>query len=196
MASYQLILGTVCHLTCHRFILRPVCHFTFDHLPTYHLTSLPPYPWPTYPVTSLPPYLWPVTNLSYDQFTTLHTGQFILPHQPCLPWDQFTTLHTRPFTTSPWDHLTTKPWYHCTTFNTHFDWPNDVYQNRLSLLSSPLIRYQFIKTLASILFLYEPRHDKTNKMSVRPVKTQISIHPVWSESSLSAWRTLGFLATH
>ena len=29
---------------------------------------------------------------------------------------------------------------------------------------------------------YEPRHDKTNKMSVRPAKTQISldIHPVWS----------------
>ena len=45
---------------------------------------------------------------------------------------------------------------------------------------------------------YEPRHDKTNKMSVRPVKTQISlgIRPVWSESSLSAWRKLGSLATH
>ena len=44
------------------------------------------------------------------------------------------------------------------------------------------------------LFLYikciisEPCHDKTNKMSVRPAKTQISlgIRPVWSESSLSA----------
>ena len=35
-------------------------------------------------------------------------------------------------------------------------------------------------------------------MSVRPAKTQISlgIHPVWSESSLSAWRKLGSLATH
>ena len=34
----------------------------------------------------------------------------------------------------------------------------------------------------------EPRHDKTNKMSVRPAKTQISrgIRPVWSESSLCA----------
>ena len=34
----------------------------------------------------------------------------------------------------------------------------------------------------------EPRHDKTNKMSVCPAKTQISIgiHPVWSESSQSA----------
>ena len=35
---------------------------------------------------------------------------------------------------------------------------------------------------------YEPRHDKTNKMSVRPAKTPISlsIRPVWSESSLCA----------
>ena len=35
---------------------------------------------------------------------------------------------------------------------------------------------------------YEPRHDKTNKMSVRPAKTQISlgICPVCSESSLCA----------
>ena len=40
----------------------------------------------------------------------------------------------------------------------------------------------------------EPRHDKTNKVSVRPAKTQIS--PVWSETSLSAWRNLGSLATH
>ena len=33
---------------------------------------------------------------------------------------------------------------------------------------------------------------------VRPAKTQISlgIHPVWSASSLSAWRKLGSLATH
>ena len=43
----------------------------------------------------------------------------------------------------------------------------------------------------------EPWHDKTNKTSVRPAKTQISlgIRPVWSESSLSAWRKLGSLAT-
>ena len=45
---------------------------------------------------------------------------------------------------------------------------------------------------------FEPRHDKTNKVTVHPAKTQISlgIHPVWSESSLSAWRKLGSLATH
>ena len=35
---------------------------------------------------------------------------------------------------------------------------------------------------------YVPRHDKANKMSVRPAKTQLSlgIRPVWSESSLCA----------
>ena len=44
----------------------------------------------------------------------------------------------------------------------------------------------------------EPPHDKCNKMSVRPAKTQISlgIRPVWLESSLSAWTKLGSLATH
>ena len=47
-------------------------------------------------------------------------------------------------------------------------------------------------TVAEILYnfvdlLFEPPHDKTNKMTVRPVKTQISlgIRPIWSESSLS-----------
>ena len=45
---------------------------------------------------------------------------------------------------------------------------------------------------------FEPWHDKTNKMAVRPAKTQISlgIRPVWSESPLSAWRKLGSLASH
>ena len=45
---------------------------------------------------------------------------------------------------------------------------------------------------------HEPWYVKTNKVSVRPAKTQISlgIPPVWSESSLSAWRNLGPVATH
>ena len=55
-------------------------------------------------------------------------------------------------------------------------------------------------SLASVMttkIIYEPPHDKTNKMTVRPAKTQISldIHPVWSESSLSAWRKLWSLTT-
>ena len=39
---------------------------------------------------------------------------------------------------------------------------------------------------------------KPTKWHVRPAKTQISlgIRPVWSESSLSAWRNLGSLATY
>ena len=43
----------------------------------------------------------------------------------------------------------------------------------------------------------EPQLDKTNKMAVCLAKTQISlgIYPVWSESSLSAWRKLEPLAT-
>ena len=38
------------------------------------------------------------------------------------------------------------------------------------------------------VLIFEPPHDKTNKMRVRPAKTQISlgILPVWSESSLCA----------
>ena len=48
------------------------------------------------------------------------------------------------------------------------------------------------------IFVYEPRHDKANNVAVCPAKTQISlgIRPVWSGSSLSAWRKLGSLATH
>ena len=44
-----------------------------------------------------------------------------------------------------------------------------------------------------IMIKNEPPRDKTNKVSVRPAKTQISlgIRPVWSEPSLSAWRKLG-----
>ena len=52
--------------------------------------------------------------------------------------------------------------------------------------------------LTSSPIRYEPPRHKTNKMTVRPAKTQISlgIRPVCSESSLSAWRKLGSLATH
>ena len=43
-------------------------------------------------------------------------------------------------------------------------------------------------TLARVQNKYEPRIDKTNKMSVCPAKTHISlgIRPVWSECSLCA----------
>ena len=54
-------------------------------------------------------------------------------------------------------------------------------------------RFVVMLRLFSIL---EPPHDKLTKWHVRSAKTQISldIHPVWSESSLSAWRKLRSLA--
>ena len=56
-----------------------------------------------------------------------------------------------------------------------------------------------ISTLLSFTWtgLFELPHDKTNNVAVRPAKTKISlgIHPVWSESSLSAWRKPESLAT-
>ena len=47
----------------------------------------------------------------------------------------------------------------------------------------------------------EPQHDKTNNWPVRPVRpaktqTSLDICPVWSFSSLAAWRNIGSLATH
>ena len=63
-------------------------------------------------------------------------------------------------------------------------------------------RDNVFNTVGGIIFLqeikYAPRHDKINKMTVHPAKTQISlgILPVWSESSLSAWRNFVSLASH
>ena len=56
----------------------------------------------------------------------------------------------------------------------------------------------YLQGSLGLLFKDEPAYDKTNKLTMRPVKTQISlgIRPVWSESSLSAWRKLGSVATH
>ena len=46
----------------------------------------------------------------------------------------------------------------------------------------------YTATIWFALALYEPRHDKTNKISVRTAKSQVTlcIRPVWSESSLCA----------
>ena len=48
-----------------------------------------------------------------------------------------------------------------------------------------------------LLSLFEPQHDKTNKMTMCPTKTEncLGIRQVWSGSSLSMWRKLGSLAT-
>ena len=67
-------------------------------------------------------------------------------------------------------------------------------------LHSHSIVYCFTSTRNCIVKvkINEPQHDKTNKMTVRPAKTQINLGVgwVWSEYSLSAWRKLGSLATH
>ena len=61
-----------------------------------------------------------------------------------------------------------------------------------------IIMHAALKNVYLSWYKSEPPHDKTNEMDVRPAKTQISlgILPVWSESSLSTWRNLGFLAAH
>ena len=104
-------------------------------------------------------------------------------------------------TCTPWRHsfyllllriLLGSPWFRsCSPFNII------IYKNR----SKQIINQDFLSYLILLKCIkrqYEPRHDKTNKMAVRPTKTQISlgIRPVWSESSLSAWRSIGSLATH
>ena len=64
-----------------------------------------------------------------------------------------------------------------------------------SLLWKDLISdFYFSWRGSSILISYELPHDKTNKMTVRPAKAKISLG-IWSESSLSAWRKFGSLAT-
>ena len=56
---------------------------------------------------------------------------------------------------------------------------------RHMFLGCNCIYKHFVETKI-IVFRFEPPHDKTNKMTVRPAKTQISlgIHPVWPESLL------------
>ena len=47
---------------------------------------------------------------------------------------------------------------------------------------------KIVKIILTVKTMWnEPRHDKTNKMILRPAKTQISLDicPVWSESSLA-----------
>ena len=60
---------------------------------------------------------------------------------------------------------------------------------KVNFIDIDLIINSFLQVYLSILLdMYEPPHDKTNKMIVCPAKTQISlgICPVCSESSLCA----------
>ena len=62
------------------------------------------------------------------------------------------------------------------------------FQHRSEVLSWETIQSTMSDHVWYIDSSYEPHHDKTNKITVRPAKTRISlgIHPVWSESSLCA----------
>ena len=57
--------------------------------------------------------------------------------------------------------------------------------------------YKNINEAVPVHIIYEPRHDKTYKMSVLPAKTKISLGP-WSDSSLGAQPVCWFyhVATH
>ena len=84
------------------------------------------------------------------------------------PFDVRARRHIRSF---PWDKIKYPRWSYCC---------NDIH-----------VFIAFLPVLSDCAKnekTNEPWHDKTNKMSVRPVKTQISlgIRPVWSESSLCA----------
>ena len=61
-------------------------------------------------------------------------------------------------------------------------------------IKSESVRYSINDRQCTWVLFYGSSADR----HVRPAKTQISlgIRPVWSESSLSAWRKLGSLATH
>ena len=73
------------------------------------------------------------------------------------------------------------------------EWRRTIYLSMVSMVSIDTAECYENKSKT-----FEPPHDKTNKMTERPANTQISlgIHPVWSETSLSAWSKLGSLATH
>ena len=46
------------------------------------------------------------------------------------------------------------------------------------------------------LYKYEPPRDKTNKITFAPSEDSDQSGHLWSESSLSPWRNIGFSATH
>ena len=75
--------------------------------------------------------------------------------------------------------------------------------NRYSPDVARLILWRFLAIFTSITVVQLNPHKnrsatKPTKSHVRPAKTQtrLGIRPVWSVSSLCAWRNLGSLATH
>ena len=102
--------------------------------------------------------------------------------------------------------------WHYNLFNSHFLWSITLHSLIIIFLellkqpqnpsasSSYVCRESFSKV--SKMWITNKKLSccmtKPRKWHVRPAKTRISlgIHPVWSESTLSAWRNHGSLATH
>ena len=101
-------------------------------------------------------------------------------------------------TNSCWAPQEYKNWpFRLRVFNTNYE-AKQILMHRKSCLI-PIMEMNFglhVWTFSNLI--YEPRHDKTNKVTVHPAKTQISlgIRPVWPEPSLTPWGKLGSLATH
>ena len=81
-----------------------------------------------------------------------------------------------------WRHWKFKP------LDTTFNAPFSSFGSGKPLDSCKYISNNIARSLILNKTRHEPRHDKTNKMSVCPAKTKISlgIRPDWSESSLCA----------
>ena len=83
--------------------------------------------------------------------------------------------------TTAWKKVKSQGHNHCVAVWS--TWSEDCSSNKLHyycLVNGVL--HVFLHVLLYSMKKIEPRHDKTNKMSVRPAKTQISlgIRPVWS----------------
>ena len=67
-----------------------------------------------------------------------------------------------------------------------------------TLLKSTPILFVVIDDVLNPSHSRDMKQNKPNKVSVCPAKTQISlgVHPVWTQTSLSAWKNIGSLAIH
>ena len=83
-------------------------------------------------------------------------------------------------------HSMTCQYWHCK--GTLTDNVKNLAQNYHSCIV--VAKFCTLNSFQYVAEICEPRHDKTNKMTVRPVNTQISlgIRPVWSASSLCTQR--------
>ena len=90
---------------------------------------------------------------------------------------------------------------HCVfaSINVNIIIDRDTFMCIIIIIKSLYVQFLIVEySRLNLDLINDPPHDKTNNVVVRHAKTQISlgIRPVWSESSLSAWRNLRPLAIH